>query len=87
MLKFSNNLVPLCICIFLMGCGTSVERAERRAAEDIAKCQGYGFKQGTTEFSECLQRVDQQRQQIASDYYNQTVTPYAQGQFEKMGSY
>lgn len=76
----------LCVCALLVGCGTSEERASRQAAKDAATCRGYGFEPGTTEFSECLQRIDQQRQQIASDYFNNVVNPYAQGQFDSMGT-
>ncbi|WP_254692597.1 hypothetical protein [Shinella daejeonensis] len=34
--------------------------AERRAADE-EKCLSYGFRQGTTAFAECLQRIDLNR--------------------------
>jgi hypothetical protein len=87
MLKVIGNILRLSAPLLLIGCVSSEERTASQAEEDAAKCRGYGFEQGTTEFSECLQRVDLHREQIAQDYYNTVVSPYSQAQFGKMGSY
>lgn len=34
---------------------------EMRHAQDMASCRGYGFKEGTKDFSNCMMQLDQNR--------------------------
>jgi outer membrane biogenesis lipoprotein LolB len=67
-------LVALSTVLFLSGCASPEQRAayqrqqqwqaeqnQRSAFQSfVKKCEGYGFKSGTTAFAQCLQQAEQQ---------------------------
>jgi biopolymer transport protein ExbB/TolQ len=69
-------LIPLILMtsVLLLACATTEEQAVKRREQKIEKenarknfllslskkCKDYGFKAGTTEFSQCLQQAEQQ---------------------------
>lgn len=49
--------IPIVLAMALLaGCSAI---AEKRWARLERQCEAYGFRQGTTEFSQCLQRADE----------------------------
>ena len=46
------------LCIVLAGCISP----EQQHAMDLAKCQGFGFSQGTDAMANCMMNVSQQRE-------------------------
>lgn len=55
------NIMVGCLAIttMLSGCLSPSEMRERRAAADIATCEGFGFKVGQPEYNQCI--VTEQR--------------------------
>ncbi|WP_206526402.1 hypothetical protein, partial [Mesorhizobium sp. M7A.F.Ca.CA.001.12.2.1] len=48
---------------FLVGCTTDKGNASQtQTAEDKAQCTGFGFKQGTDAFANCMMKLSSQRQ-------------------------
>lgn len=69
------------LLLLLAGCATQEELAAQHAAEQAqyrnavhAQCRGYGLTQGTTQFSECLMRVDMAYRQLLLDHALQEET-------------
>ena len=55
--------------IFLNGCANSntenkINIREKQRNEDIVTCKHYGFKRDTLDFSNCLMKLDHQRNEI-----------------------
>lgn len=75
--------------IILSGCVNSnsenkISLKEKQRNEDIQNCKNYGFKQGTSEFSNCLMKIDNSRrhakilkcENVRRDNYNSGVTGF-----------
>lgn len=56
-----GKLVLVSILALLASGCASLSPQELRAADERT-CRGYGFRQGTSAFAECLQRIDLNRQ-------------------------
>lgn len=70
----------LLVLVLLAGCTSQEEQNRRYTAAVHNRCEGYGFKQGTKEFSNCVMQVDlanrhaaQQRQIQLDREYNDIV--------------
>ena len=89
--------VILCLpLISLVGCASRAQRdaydrqqqlqaeqARRNAFQSLVnKCEGYGFKRGTTPFAQCLQQAEQQAVMEGAMLYQQNLQ--AQQQQEQM---
>jgi hypothetical protein len=50
-----------CVLFFISGCQTAAERHAQIMANDRSKCSAFGFKLGSTEFSNCMMQQDATR--------------------------
>jgi hypothetical protein len=75
--KAGLALISVASLIVLAGCVS----AEELQAQDAATCASYGFRQGTPEFSSCLQRENLARQNYWSNQglYGPGYYPYGYG--------
>lgn len=62
--KWGFNLLRsgllLGLILVATGCASSAEKRQRYTNYLQSTCVGYGFRPGTTQFSQCLMMVDQQ---------------------------
>jgi hypothetical protein len=58
-------VLALALCALLAGCLTMTpeQRAEQQAKRNEERCVARGYKPGTDEFSDCVVRVDGERDQ------------------------
>jgi hypothetical protein len=63
-MKKISLIVLIPALIFLSGCMMSAaEEQAYYAKQDHSKCIGYGFKQGSTDYSKCRMLLDQGREE------------------------
>ncbi len=67
--KKMNKIYILLFLIFLTSCVKNVREnkvsiSEKQRTEDIKTCEYYGFKKGTSDFSFCLMKLDNTRNEI-----------------------
>ena len=92
-------LVAISLALFLVGCASPQQQAayqyqqqsqaeqnQRNAFQSLVnKCEGYGFKSGTTPFAQCLQQAEQQLviENAMRAQQNYQSQQYQQQQFKK----
>lgn len=62
----SRFLAALLVAFALAGCASA---AEQKAADE-KKCEGYGYKSGSDEFSKCMMTIDQNRTKMRDQDMN-----------------
>ena len=58
--KLSCTGLLLGFILIASGCASSAEKRQRYSNYLESTCSGYGFRPGTTQYSQCLMMVDQQ---------------------------
>jgi hypothetical protein len=97
------SLVAISLTLFLSGCASPQQQAayqyqQQSQAEQnqrnvfqslVNKCEGYGFKSGTTAFAQCLQQAEQQLviENAMRAQQNHQSQQYQQQQFKKAQCY